>query len=179
MTTLLLDDPAVLLSGLGLLGMLAAMRSGSDGAPAESPSHVPDNEQDKAAQPERERLRASHQVRALDPEEEGCATHDLKPGVYGFTHSPAREETPLFGNKTFQSFEVHLLADGSEHIIAFLTAEDLQTFQSGREGAEINLYPEPFQQALHIASVPVAGIIASPRGPARGDGNPLRVTVLA
>jgi hypothetical protein len=27
--------------------------------------------------------------------------------------------------------------------------------------------------------VPVAGIIASPRGPARSDGNPLRVTVLA
>jgi hypothetical protein len=120
---------------------------------------------------ELEALRAEHGVRLVTEEEEGFGIAKVPPGVYGFSYAPSTEEIPLFCKKTFQSFEVHKLADGSEHLIGFVTPKEAIDLEMGNKAAEIRLYPEPVAEAVRLVSVNLAIVIPNKKGPARSDGN--------
>jgi len=117
-------------------------------------------------------LRTSRKLRAVTNDEAGSAIPALPAGVYGFTYSPNFEQTPLFQNKSFQSFEFHKLADGSVELVGFMTASDAQRLRSGDRNVEVKLYPDPWQDAQELIGVPMDRIARSTRRPARDNGCP-------
>ena len=123
----------------------------------------------------RDRLRVEHQVRSLHSEEEGAAFAVLSAGVYGFTYAPATE-TPLFSTRAYHSFEVHKLADGSGRLLVYCKPEDAARMAAG-EVVEFMGYPDPWEDATVLVSVPLDRLMNSLYKPVRRDGNavPLRV----
>jgi hypothetical protein len=117
-------------------------------------------------------LRTSRNLRALENDEAGSAIPALPAGIYGFTYSPNFEQTPLFQNKSFQSFEFHKLADGSVELVGFMTSSDAQRLRSGDANVEVRLYPDPWQDAQELVTVPMDRITRSTRRPARENGCP-------
>src|SRR5262249_42641718 len=100
----------------------------------------------------------------------GCAAEDCPAGIYAFTYSPSTEGAPLFNSQTFQIFEVHKLADESIHFVGFMTDEDAHALDSASEPVELKLYPEPFDAAQKLVSVPQERIFR-PRPTSREHGN--------
>src|SRR5690348_7930864 len=94
-----------LLPAMGAMGLLFAIFTTSA---EEEPAETSQSPQTNA---ELDRLRAEHQVRLIDPNDEGMSFEKLPVGVYGFSYAP-QQESPLFGNKMYQNFEVHKLPDG-------------------------------------------------------------------
>jgi hypothetical protein len=125
---------------------------------------------------EREELRAARKLRLVTQEEAGFGVDDLPAGVYGFTSSPQTEGVPLFIERTFEAFEVHKLHDGSVHIVGYLTAEQAAAFAASSEAVDLNLYPEPYQEAQSVASVPRSRILKA-KPVSRESGNWMPATV--
>ena len=125
---------------------------------------------------ELEALRAAHNVRPLEPDEGGSAVAHLPNGVYGFTYAPGQPEVPLFSKQGYHSFEVHKTADGTEHVLGFVTQLEAADLDTAKEGAAIRLFPSPWQNSQSFVSVRVAGIVPSKRLP-REDGNPFPFTL--
>jgi hypothetical protein len=123
--------------------------------------------------PTSEQLRATRGLRALETGEEGTAAEKQPNGVYGFTYSPA-EAVPLFTKKTWHSFEVHKLADGTLHLVGFATAKEAEIVRTGAP-AEITLFPDPWETATEVISVPLSRAIPSKKGPSREGGNGLKL----
>ena len=123
--------------------------------------------------PTNEELRATRGLRALETAEEGTAAEKQPNGVYGFTYSPA-EAVPLFTKKTWHSFEVHKLADGTLHLVGFATAKEAEIVRTGAQ-AEITLFPDPWETATEVVSVPLSRAIPSKKGPSREGGNGLKL----
>jgi hypothetical protein len=121
-------------------------------------------------------LRARHQVRALQPEEEGAAIAVLPSGVYGFTFAPGQPEVPVFSKNSYHSFEMHKAADGTEYVLGFVTPVEASDIAAGKAGAAIRLFPAPWESAQSLVSVPSSGIVAPKRMP-REDGNPFPFTL--
>jgi len=117
-------------------------------------------------------LRTSRNLRALTSDEAGSALPALPAGIYGFTYSPNFEQTPLFQGKSFQSFEFHKLADGSVELVGFMMSSDAQRLRAGDPSVEVKLYPDPWQDAQELVSVPMDRIARSTRRPARDNGCP-------
>ena len=115
-----------------------------------------------------ESLRAMNQVRLIDQKDEGSAVASLPNGVYGFSYSP-QKETPLFRDEKYQCFEVHKLAGGDVHLIGFLTEQDAGRL-SANEEVEVNLYPDPWNEAVKAVSIPFSRM-KQIKGPTRHDGN--------
>jgi hypothetical protein len=118
-----------------------------------------------------EAIRDRHQVRSLRPEEEGFSIARLPAGVRGFTYAPGQPEVPVFANKTFHSFEVHKVADGTEYLIGFVTPSEEAALEAAEPGASINMFPDASDASPILVSVPVARILPPKRMP-REDGNP-------
>jgi len=117
-----------------------------------------------------EALRAGRGLRQLNKDEEGSRVADLAAGVYGFTWSPAFESTPLFAKKSFRNFEFHKLSGGGIELVGYVTADDATRLKSG--AGQIEVYPDPWEQAKQLVSVPLDRIVPSKRVPARENGCP-------
>ena len=125
---------------------------------------------------ELEQLRTQRELRALEAAEEGTTAERLPNAVYGFTYSPS-EAVPLFAKKTWHSFEVHKLADGSQYLMGFVTSKEAESVRRGGQ-AEITLFPDPWEESTELVSVPLARAMPSKKGPSREGGNGLKVAIM-
>ena len=123
----------------------------------------------------REELRNAHQVRVISDSEEGVATKHLSNGVYGFTYAPAQDGVPLFQKPATQSYEVHKLRDGSEHVLCYVSDADQAKLDSAAEVAEVTLYPEEYKDAVNLISVAVSRVASQKFATSRVDGNYLKI----
>jgi hypothetical protein len=124
-----------------------------------------------------EQLRARHQLRPLQSEEEGFAIERLPAGVYGFTYAPGQPEVPIFAHPSYHAFEIHKRSDGSQHILGFLTADQETALQTGTHGTALTLYPAPWETAQKFVSIPCGTIVAPGKLLRREDGNPFHFTL--
>jgi hypothetical protein len=125
---------------------------------------------------ERQAVRARNSVIPISVENEGSALAGLPDNIYGYTHSPVNESTPLFVQRTFQSFEIHKLAEGIVHVLGYLTPADAQLATDNREPVDVKLYPEPFGEATRLTEVSLERIIRA-KPLSRMDGNYMPVTL--
>ena len=125
---------------------------------------------------EREQLRTERNLRPLRSEEEGSGVHKLANGVYGFSYAPATE-TPLFTRKSYHSYEVHKLADGTAHLLAYLTAEEAARIRGGDVDVEATAYPDPHGKADTLVTIAFNRILTSLYKPIRQDGNALPLKI--
>ncbi len=116
-------------------------------------------------------LRKEHGVALMREDLDGATVDDLPAGVYGFAYAPAESRIPLFHGKTFQSFEVHKLPDGSAHLVGFVAPKNLIDLEMRNRTVEVALYPEPWGEATRLASLPLDEIVPSRKGPSRSEGN--------
>ena len=130
-------------------------------------------------QEKRERLRSEHKLRALENHEEGTGITKLPAGVYGFTYAPATE-TPLFARKSYHSFEVHKIANGEAHIIAFVIATDAERISAHGDDIDVTVYPDPYEEATTMVTIPFERVLSSLYKPIRYDGNavPMKLAAL-
>lgn len=97
-------------------------------------------------------LRGAHRLRALTPQEEGAGLLHLPPGVYGFTHSPAAENAPLFASPTRHSFEVHRLQD-SAVLLAYVAREAAGVLEHAPEDFTVLAHPFPVNDATVLVAI--------------------------
>jgi hypothetical protein len=126
-----------------------------------------------------QQLRSEYKLRPLTKEEEGLALTKLPNGVYGFSYAPATE-TPLFARKSYHSFEVHKISDGTGYLIAFVASGDADRLRTRNEEIQITVYPDPHDEATSLVSIPFDRILSSLYKPIRYDANalPLRLTAI-
>ncbi|HEX8186450.1 MAG TPA: hypothetical protein VF747_16915, partial [Blastocatellia bacterium] len=155
----------VLLSAIGVIGVAISR-------PAQAEEETPgtastlDDKTDSEAQ--LAALRSRNKVRLVENKEAGLGVAHLPCGVYGFSFSP-QQESPLFERKLFRSFEVHKLADGTLHIIGFVTEKEHNRLALSNDHVGVKLYPEPYGEAVKAVSVPLDRA-AHITGPSRDDG---------
>ena len=118
-----------------------------------------------------EALRAERRLRALETDEEGTRAGNLPASIYGFTWSPSFESTPLFAAKSYRTFEFHKLADGVIELLGYVTASDSAQLHADGAG-HIDVYPDPWQEAQQLVSIPLSRIVPSKRVPGRENGCP-------
>ena len=133
---------------------------------------------DQMEQQQREQLRAQYQLRSVAREEEGTPVRSLPAGVYGFSYAPATE-TPLFARKSYHSFEVHKRADGSAHMLAFVSKGEAERLAAHGDDIEVTVYPDPYEQSDTLVSIPFERILTSLYKPVRRDGNAVPLTIAA
>ncbi len=97
-------------------------------------------------------LREAHRVRPLAPQEEGTGMLQLAGGVYGFTHSPAAENAPLFSTPTQHSFEVHRLQE-SAVLLAYVERQAAAILEHAPEDFKILAYPFPREDASVLVAI--------------------------
>lgn len=129
-------------------------------------------------QQEREQLRSTHQLRPLRRDEEGLSVHNLPANVYGFTYAPATE-TPLFARQSYHSFEVHKTADGSAYVVAFVTPSEAERIDGRHDEVEVTIYPDPYEEATAMVTIPFERVITSLYKPVRRDGNAVPLKLAA
>jgi len=123
------------------------------------------------------KLRAERGLRPLQAAEQGTSVRDLPPGVYGFTYSPAFEATPLFAQRSWRSFEFHKLADGTVAIVGYVTAADANIVNENGP-ARVTLYPDAWNDANQLVSIPLDRMAHSSRPPARDEGFPYAIELV-
>jgi hypothetical protein len=105
-----------------------------------------------------EALRAEHRVRLVDAAEEGSGVNALPAGIYGFTYSPGLPNAPLFATRRYRSYETHKLASGEIFLVGFVTADTARQFDSAITDLNIQVQPEPDQDAMTLVKVPYSRI---------------------
>ena len=123
----------------------------------------------------RKRIRAENALRGLRTEEEGWGIAKAPSGVFGFTYAPGTE-TPLFVRRSYHSFEVHKLADGSAQVIGYVTKDEAEAL-SKRDSLDIRLYPDPHGDATELVVIAFDRLMNSSFRSTREDGNPLPLQV--
>jgi hypothetical protein len=108
--------------------------------------------------PEQEQLRRQHQVRLVEPAEEGLGVNALPNGVFGFTYSPALPNAPLFATRRYRAYETHKTATGEVFVIGFASAEDAARLQSAGEDATIRIQPQSEEGCSILVKVPYSRI---------------------
>jgi hypothetical protein len=161
-----------LLYGSLLLAALGVIGTAIQASPSAAEETSDDSQKDSGLS-EIEKLRALHQVELVAEKDEGFGIAHLPNGVYGFSWAP-QDESPLFRKRGFQSFEVHITADGEAHILGFFNESDAAKFASATEAFDVLLYPEPYANASIMACVNRKNILER-KSPARDNGNPLRL----
>ncbi len=116
-----------------------------------------------------ETLRTEHKLRPVTDEESGTGVDRLAKGVYGFTYSPAVENFPLFKERDLRTYEGHKLADGSVHVLGFLTAAEKQTADEASGTGTIHLFAEPKDDATELVRIPMKRVKRSVEHSQRGD----------
>jgi hypothetical protein len=133
-------------------------------SPVRAPAHIAGNSEEDgfmsdeacaADSAERQRLRARHGVRLVKTEEEGQDIALLPNGVAGFTAAPGAGEMPVFAAPIYLATEVHKSAEGTIYLIGYLTAAEAAVLEAGAEPLQVNLYPEPYEEAQTLVAVPL------------------------
>ncbi|MEW6323360.1 MAG: hypothetical protein AB1635_20000 [Acidobacteriota bacterium] len=105
----------------------------------------------------RERLRAAHQVRLVEPAQEGTSVEHLPDGVYGFTYSPALA-APLFRQFRYQSFEMHR-ASGDAFIVGFVSPVDANRLREATDVIDLTLQHDVSGDATVLVGLPYSRIV--------------------
>jgi hypothetical protein len=105
-----------------------------------------------------ETLRATHGVRLVRSEEEGCGIDTLPGGVYGFTYSPGLPNAPLFAERRYRSFETHKLASGEAFVIGFAAPEDAALLASPAGELTVRIQPGPEEACTVLVAIPYSRI---------------------
>ena len=71
----------------------------------------------------------------------------------------------------------HKLADGTQHLVGFVTGKEAEIVRSGKQ-AEIALFPDPWEDATELVSIPLTRAIPSKKGPSREGGNGLKLAIV-
>jgi hypothetical protein len=153
-----------LITGIAVM-MAATSRNGASDPLGQSEPQAP------ALPREFDQLREQHAVALVSETEEGTAVAKLAGGVFGFTYTP-HQESPLFHKRSYRSFEVHKLADGSRHILGFVSDHDASELSDPNRHVAIKLYPDSTDVAKTPVAIP-ASRLSHARGPARDDHNAL------
>lgn len=124
-----------------------------------------------ATEPERETLRARHNLRPITDEEEGTGWRRLPGGVYGFVYMPALNEFPLFRVARYHNFEVHKVAADEVLLVGYVSRETAAQLEAQKETTEIQIYPDLRDHASALISVPLARVIRIKEFSAREDGS--------
>jgi hypothetical protein len=98
--------------------------------------------------------------------------------VYGFSYAPATE-TPLFARKSYHSYEVHKLADGSAYMLAFVTKSEAERLTAHGQDIKVTVYPDPYGESDTLVSIPFERILTSLYKPVRREGNAVPLTIAA
>lgn len=128
------------------------------------------------AERQRELLRVRDGVRLIAIDREGFSLLDQENGTYGYTSSPVGEDAPLYATPVFQSFECHKMPNGTSHVVGFATPEECEHIETGREGIELKLYPEPLGPSTRAVSLALDRI-GFKKAPSREDGNFIQMKV--
>jgi hypothetical protein len=112
-----------------------------------------------ADNPERDALRAKHQVRPLTSEEEGYDVPRLPDGVYGFTGAVGRRDAPLFRQPMTQGYEMHKLLDGTVMLVGYVSADDAGKLATSKDVVDIRLFPDRHEKAPELVSLPAHRIL--------------------
>ncbi len=147
----------VVLQSFGIVGLLAI---DSAAAPAEPSSK----------NTEREALRKQHQTSIIQKQHEGSGIDQVPNGTYGFTYAPG-SVSPLFAAKSFQSFEMHKAADGTQYLLGYLTPAEAQQVAQGGAAVEVKLFPDAYGAATQFVSLPLSQLQRKSHNPHREDGN--------
>ncbi len=91
--------------------------------------------------------------------------------------SPARviwikqavENFPLFKERDLRTYEGHKLADGSVHVLGFLTAAEKQTADEASGTGTIHLFAEPKDNATELVCIPMKRVKRSVEHSQRGN----------
>jgi len=126
--------------------------------------------------PERQALRDGSNLRIVTSKEEGTDIQHLPAGVYGFTGAPAAAEIPLFIKPYFECYEVHKLADGQSAWVGYVTKEELASFQRGSDPVTLDLYPDPYDQAVCLICIPESRVDRR-KPPTRDKGNSMHMDI--
>jgi hypothetical protein len=138
----------VLISLFTLFKRRSAGGNGALGNASEQTSDVEPGATDRAM------LRRKHAVTLVSEADEGFGADRQSAGVYGFSYAPALASAPLFRRRTYQSFEVHKLQDGSVVIVGFVPEQVARQIEEGREALRFRLLPEPREDAAAAVAIP-------------------------
>ena len=116
-------------------------------------------------------LRSQRNLRALKTEEEGSPISALPDGIYGFSFSPSFEHTPLFAGKRFRTFEFHKTSEGDVDVVGFATAAEAARVNSDARGFDVHVYPDPWNDATELISIPLARVLHTTQRQARENGS--------
>jgi hypothetical protein len=123
-----------------------------------------------------EEVRARNGVQPVSSDDEGSPLAGLPDNVYGYTYSPLNESTPLFAERTYQSFEIHKLTEGIVHVLGYLSPADAASTTGNREPVDVRLYPEPHGEATRLIEVSLERILRT-KPVTRIDGNAMPLTL--
>ena len=129
-------------------------------------------------QEQREQLRNEYKLRPLNGSEEGQGIATLPNNVYGFSYAPTTE-TPLFARKSYHSFEVQKLSDGSAYVVAFVTPTDAERLRERNVEIDVTIYPDPHEEADTMVSIPFDRVLTNLYKPVRRDGNAVPIRLAA
>ena len=165
----------VLLSAIGVMGLASSSRPKREETPENNLDASRNGSHNTSTGSEVEHIRARNGVRLVHERDRGFGIALQPNGVYGFTYSP-RQESPLFDRKSFRSFEMHKLADGSVHLVGFVSEEEAAKLSTSGEYLDIELYPDAWESSVKAVSIPSSRIIEM-TGPSREAGNALKLRV--
>ncbi len=107
---------------------------------------------------DQEQLRATHQVRLVQGDEEGTGVNALPRGVYGYTYSPGLPNAPLFAVRRFRSYETHKLPDGEVMLIAYADVATAAQIETASSDVSVMVHPEAKPDANVLVKVPYSRI---------------------
>ncbi|MGE3276493.1 MAG: hypothetical protein AB7O67_15375 [Vicinamibacterales bacterium] len=102
---------------------------------------------------EREALRKAHQVRLIEPAEEGCGIKDLPNGVYGYSYSPVLA-APLFRTFRYRTYEMHRLADGRAVILGCVSSAEAQALANATGPVVLHIFYDRDADADTMVVIP-------------------------
>ena len=107
---------------------------------------------------DQEQLRATHQVRLVQGDEEGTGVNALPRGVYGYTYSPGLPNAPLFAVRRFRSYETHKLPDGEVMLIAYGDVATAAQIETASSEVSVMVHPEAKPDVNVLVKVPYSRI---------------------
>jgi len=122
---------------------------------------------------EREALRIKNGVQLVQGADEGDILKYARGGIFGFTYAPQTLDCGLFTKNPYLSFEMHKLADNSIKLLVVVTPEMKQKIESATGLVEIELYPDAYQTASELISLPWE-TVRHLKAPNRDEGNKLK-----